>query len=183
VNCQSACWFSFYSRSHPGGARRRDRRIRRPIRSEPVEHRRAGRTRRQAILLTGDARGDYVLEGLKAAKVLDRALHLDVLKVPHHGSNRDVEVDFFRRVTANHYVVSANGKYGNPDEETLKMIADARGRDRFTIHLTNHDGEGGLRTRLDAFSRAAKAAGERFEVSYLGEPGPIRIELGDPLGL
>jgi hypothetical protein len=61
------------------------------------------------------------------------------------------------------------------------MIADARGRDRFTIHVTNHDGEGGLRERLDAFSRAATAAGGRFEVSYLGEPGPI--ELGDPLGL
>ena len=135
------------------------------------------------ILLTGDARGDYVLEGLKAAKVLGRKLHLDVLKVPHHGSNRNVEADFFRRVTADHYVVSANGKYGNPDEETLKMIADARGRDRFTIHLTNHDGQGGLRKRLDAFSRAAKDAGGRVEFSYLGEPGPIRIELGHPLGL
>jgi hypothetical protein len=134
------------------------------------------------ILLTGDARGDYVLEGLKKAGVLDGTLHLDVLKVPHHGSNRDVEVAFFEQVTADHYVISADGKYGNPDPETLDMIAKARGKDEFTIHLTNHDGEGGLRGLLDAFTDKAKAAGGKFEVAYLGEPGPIRIELGDPLG-
>jgi hypothetical protein len=134
------------------------------------------------ILLTGDARGDYVLEGLKAAGVLDGTLHLDVLKVPHHGSSRDVEVDFFKKVAADHYVISANGKYGNPDPETLEMIAAARGKDEFSIHLTNHDGEGGLRKRLDDFVANAHAAGAKFEVAYLGEPGPIRIELGDSLG-
>jgi hypothetical protein len=134
------------------------------------------------ILLTGDARGDFVLEGLKAAGVLDGKLHLDVLKVPHHGSNRDVEVEFFEQVTADHYVISANGKYGNPDPETLEMIAAARGDDEFTIHITNHDGEGGLRGLLDTFAAKARAAGGKFDVAYLGEPGPIRIELGDPLG-
>jgi beta-lactamase superfamily II metal-dependent hydrolase len=134
------------------------------------------------MLLTGDARGDYVLEGLEAAGVLDGTLHLDVLKVPHHGSNRDVEVEFFEKVTADHYVISADGKYGNPDPETLDMIASARGSDEFTIHLTNHDGEGGLQGLLDAFVARTKAGGARFEVAYLGEPGPIRIELGDPLG-
>jgi hypothetical protein len=134
------------------------------------------------ILLTGDARGDYVLEGLKAAGVLDGTLHVDVLKVPHHGSNRDVEVDFFEKVTADHYVISANGKYGNPDPETLEMIATARGKDEFTIHLTNHDGEGGLRELLDKFVARAEAAGAKFKVAYRGEPDPIRIELGDPLG-
>jgi hypothetical protein len=134
------------------------------------------------MLLTGDARGDYVLQGLKAAGALDQPLHLDVLKVPHHGSNRDVEVDFFEQVTADHYVISADGKYGNPDPETLDMIAKARGEDEFTIHLTNHDGDGGLRELLDSFTTRAKAAGAKFDVAYLGEPGPIRIELGDPLG-
>src|SRR5262249_30315172 len=75
------------------------------------------------ILLTGDARGDFVLEGLKAAGALAGTLHLDVLKVPHHGSNRDVEVEFFEQVTADHYVISADGKFGNPDPDMLEMIA------------------------------------------------------------
>jgi hypothetical protein len=135
------------------------------------------------ILLTGDARGDYVLAGLKAAGLLDgRTLHLDVLKVPHHGSSRNVEVDFFKTVTADHYVISANGRFGNPDPQALEMIAAARGGDDFTIHLTNHDGEGGLRVRLDEFVAKSKAAGAKFDVAFLGEPDPIRIELGDPIG-
>jgi beta-lactamase superfamily II metal-dependent hydrolase len=136
----------------------------------------------KTILLTGDARGDFVLEGLKAAGALDETLHVDVLKVPHHGSNRDVEVDFFRKITADHYVISANGKFGNPDQETLEMIAEARGQDDFTIHLTNHDGEDDLRGRLDAFFAEQQAGGAKFRAAYRGEPGPIRIELGDPLG-
>jgi beta-lactamase superfamily II metal-dependent hydrolase len=134
------------------------------------------------MLLTGDARGDFVLAGLKATGHLKKTLHLDVLKVPHHGSNRDVEKAFFKQVTADHYVISANGKYGNPDTETLEMLAAARGDARFTIHLTNHKGERGLRKRLDAFYKKALAAGAKFKLVYLGEPDPIRIELRDPLG-
>ncbi len=137
---------------------------------------------RKRILLTGDARGDYVLEGLDAAKLLHRNLHVDVLKVQHHGSSRGVEEDFFRTVTADHYIVSANGKYGNPDPETLEMLRAARGHDEFTIHLTNHDGDGKLRKRLDAFDAEARAGGAKFEVAYRGEPDPIRIDLHDPLG-
>jgi beta-lactamase superfamily II metal-dependent hydrolase len=137
----------------------------------------------KTILLTGDARGDFVLDGLKAVGALDdETLHVDVLKVPHHGSNRDVETEWFRKITADHYVISANGKFGNPDEETLEMIAAARGQDEFTIHLTNHDGQDDLRGRLDAFVAEQQAAGAKFRVAYRGEPGPIRIELGDPLG-
>ena len=136
----------------------------------------------KTILLCGDARGDFVLQGLKAAGALDETLHVDVLKVPHHGSIRDVEVDFFRTITADHYVISANGKFDNPDQETLEMIAEARGEDEFTMHLTNHDGQGGLGARLDAFVAKHEAAGAKFRVVYRTETEPIRIDLGDPLG-
>ena len=62
------------------------------------------------------------------------------------------------------------------------MIAAARGEDEFTIHLTNHDGDGGLRERLEEAVAKSKAAGAKFDVAFLGEPDPIRIELGDPIG-
>src|SRR4029079_15655839 len=54
------------------------------------------------ILLTGDARGDKILEGLEFSKVIpsEGKLHVDILKVPHHGSSRNVEIDFFQRITA-----------------------------------------------------------------------------------
>ncbi len=90
------------------------------------------------ILLTGDARGDKIMEGLELVGLLPKNgdMHLDVLKVPHHGSDRNMETIFFERVKANHYVFSGNGEHGNPERETLEMLLDARGNDDFAIHLT-----------------------------------------------
>jgi hypothetical protein len=90
------------------------------------------------ILFTGDALGDKILEGLELAGLIDDggSLHVDVLKCPHHGSNRNVTPEFFERITADHYVFSGNGDFGNPDRETLEMLSAARGDDDYRIHLT-----------------------------------------------
>jgi hypothetical protein len=90
------------------------------------------------MLLTGDARGDKILEGLALVGPLsDRAtMHVDVLKVPHHGSANNVEREFFARITADHYVLSGDGEHGNPERETLQMLVDARGNAPYTVHLT-----------------------------------------------
>jgi beta-lactamase superfamily II metal-dependent hydrolase len=79
-----------------------------------------------SALLTGDARGDHILQGLVAANLLDGEgkLHVHVLKLQHHGSDRNVTKDFFRTVTADLYLVSADGKNGNPDFNTLKWLVD-----------------------------------------------------------
>ena len=79
----------------------------------------------KTILLTGDARGDHILDGLARANLLTSGkLHVDVLKVAHHGSDRNATAKFFKTVTADKYVISANGKYGNPDFDTLKWIVE-----------------------------------------------------------
>src|SRR6185436_4489252 len=89
------------------------------------------------ILLTGDGRGDHTLEGLKAAKLLKGGqLKVDVLKMPHHGSIRNVDKDYFETIVARHYVVSADGKFDNPDVATLKVLSAARKDDDFTLYLT-----------------------------------------------
>jgi hypothetical protein len=90
------------------------------------------------MLLTGDARGDFILSGLEKAKLLHKTkpLHIDLLKVPHHGSDRNVEDSFFERVTADSYVISGDGEHGNPEVDTLKMIARARGAAKYAIHFT-----------------------------------------------
>ena len=54
-------------------------------------------------------------------------MHVDLLKVPHHGSANNLDDDFFERITADHYVFSGNGEHGNPERETLEMLFDARG--------------------------------------------------------
>jgi hypothetical protein len=92
------------------------------------------------ILLTGDARGDKIIEGLQLVGLLregdDSTMHVDLLKVPHHGSSNNLERAFFKRITADHYVFSGNGEHGNPERKALEMLFDARGRAKFTVHLT-----------------------------------------------
>jgi hypothetical protein len=92
----------------------------------------------KTMLLTGDARGDFLLEGLEELGLLrqDRPMKVDLLKVPHHGSDRNVTVDFFRRIPARHYVISGDGEHGNPERATLDMIETARADDDYTIHFT-----------------------------------------------
>ena len=95
---------------------------------------------KRRMLLTGDARGDKILKGLELVGLLkpdgESTMHVDILKGPHHGSNRNVERIFFKRVTADHYVFSGNGEHGNPERETLEMLLAERGDEDYTVHLT-----------------------------------------------
>ena len=138
----------------------------------------------KSMLLCGDARGDHVLEGLESAGKLAAGgtLALDILKLPHHGSIRNVDHDFFERLPARHYLISADGRDGNPESATLEAIAASRADDDFEIHLTNHAGQGDIAQRLDAFVAARDAAGRGFAVSFREEAAlGLRIDLGDPL--
>jgi hypothetical protein len=79
------------------------------------------------ILLTGDARGDKIVDGLAEAGLLqDGVIHVDILKVPHHGSARNTSAAFFRAVQASTYVISADGKHGNPEPQTLTWLIETR---------------------------------------------------------
>lgn len=81
-----------------------------------------------SLLLTGDARLDKVLEGLKTVGALNAegTLELDILKMPHHGSIRNVDADTLRRLPARHYLFSGDGKFGNPDRATFALLLDVR---------------------------------------------------------
>jgi beta-lactamase superfamily II metal-dependent hydrolase len=95
----------------------------------------------KTAIFTGDGRGDHLLQGLGQAGLLSAAgtIHVDVFKLPHHGSDRNVTKTFFKKVTADHYVASANGKDGNPDYSTLSWLVQvAKDQNRaITIHTTN----------------------------------------------
>jgi hypothetical protein len=139
------------------------------------------RSSERTILLTGDARGDQILSALDAAQVTQSGeLHVDLLKLPHHGSDHNVDRDFFTRITADHYVVSGDGKYGNPETATLQMLCDARSDNDFTIHLTYRAGVDDLGDRLAAFFAAQSAAGRTFEVQYRDDDALfLRVDLLD----
>lgn len=87
----------------------------------------------RSALLTGDGRASDILSGLERAGLLPKGstLHVDVLKLPHHGSDRNNSLALFERVTADTYLISANGQDGNPDYPTLVWLvrtARAQGR-------------------------------------------------------
>jgi hypothetical protein len=55
----------------------------------------------RTMLMTGDARGDYIIDGLKRARLLhDGRAKLDILKLQHHGSARNADEEFFQTVLA-----------------------------------------------------------------------------------
>jgi glyoxylase-like metal-dependent hydrolase (beta-lactamase superfamily II) len=131
------------------------------------------------MLLTGDARGDHILANLEAAGLAEGGTTaVDILKLPHHGSIRNLEPEFFERVTARHYVISADGRHGNPETETLETIVAAREDDDFTIHLTNRTGKDDLEQRLDGFLAAKQTSGRGYGVRFREPDAPsLRIDL------
>lgn len=93
---------------------------------------------KKTILLTGDARGDLIVEGLKKKKLLKKGkLEVDIFKVPHHGSDNNAEPELFEQIVADTYVLSGDGQHGNPERETLGWITDARGKNaKYDLVLT-----------------------------------------------
>ncbi|WP_298466038.1 hypothetical protein [uncultured Erythrobacter sp.] len=121
-------------------------------------------------LLTGDARGDKIIEAFRARDDLgetagedgaercgecgaeldddgraigaasatsgDKVLSVDLLKVPHHGSDRNVTVGFFEAIPASTYVLSGNGGHGNPERDCLEWIEEARAGKPYTLQFT-----------------------------------------------
>jgi hypothetical protein len=140
------------------------------------------------ILLTGDALGTNVTEGLCAADLLDShgKIKVDVLKLPHHGSDRNVDRSFFDAIHADHYVVSGDGKYHNPEPKTFKLISesrrDARNRpeDDFTVHLTYEKCSDGVGAELAAFFADERKAKRNYTVNFRREKDlALRVDLLD----
>jgi ribonuclease BN (tRNA processing enzyme) len=89
------------------------------------------------ILFTGDGSSDDVIDTLSNYSMLDNKgkFHVDILKVPHHGSDRNVTPDFFGKITAEYYVISANGRDDNPSFDTLKWIIESNNETKRSVTL------------------------------------------------
>jgi beta-lactamase superfamily II metal-dependent hydrolase len=93
------------------------------------------------ILFTGDGLGHDIVDMLSRNAMLDNdgKFYVDVLKVPHHGSERNTSPEFFNTVIAKYYIVSANGRDDNPSLDTLKWIIESENKSKIPkkIVLTN----------------------------------------------
>jgi hypothetical protein len=80
------------------------------------------------VIMTGDGHSDDVLAGLTHhGRLVDGAgLLVDVLKLQHHGSEHNLDRAFAKRITADHYLICANGEHENPDLRVLEVLLDSR---------------------------------------------------------
>ncbi len=157
----------------------------------------------QKILMTGDGRDDEIIKGLAFTNHLDAQgrLHVDILKIPHHGSINNVNRAFCKAITADHYVIcgGSGGSHKNPDTEVVQFIIDSRMGElehksthakvdeNFTIWFSANRKDGGpsanayMKTVFDFVEPKAAASGGRFEVVILGE-GKDRLVVPAPVG-
>ena len=146
---------------------------------------------KMSMLLTGDARGDYTIASAEQAGLLeDGVLRVDLLKMPHHGSDHNVDVDYFRTFPADHYVISADGRDENPAPRTFEYLFEARADDDrpFTIYLTNETGTPGKNeTHMAALVAELNNRVEndpRVTVVYRKPDEPsVIVNLADPVKL
>lgn len=80
------------------------------------------------VLLTGDGHKDTILEGLNDAGLLeqDGTIHVDVLKIAHHGSEHNTDLEFYQLITADHYIFCGDGAHHNPDSRIVDALLDSR---------------------------------------------------------
>jgi len=139
----------------------------------------------KTMLLTGDARGDHVIESLEAQELKPKGkpMRFDIIKVPHHGSWRNLADAFFEELVADHYVFSANGKYGNPDPPTLKSLLKVRKGDSFAVHMTNRTNYDTNKV-LPAAAYVEREGGAKVTIDYGDTTAlvpSIKINLGTKL--
>ncbi len=150
------------------------------------------------VLLTGDARSEELLSGLRQHGLVTdtEGLHVDVLKVQHHGAAGNVTEEFCKLVTADHYIFCANGSHSNPEKVVLDGILDFRigerasenlspGRDRpFTFWFTTSSRTPGITASQKTFLKSVET-GLRdkwdgkpgFTRKYPGTTDPFSIEI------
>lgn len=152
----------------------------------------------RSLLLTGDGHWETILRGLRRAGRLPRGrgLHVDVLKVQHHGSEHNLTPAFARRVTADTYVFCANGEHANPDRRIVQAILDSRlgpgrrrtrnpeaaGRFRFVFNsAARMVEEGDAREHMLAIERlvreAARGSGGRLRYEF-SRGSSVDLDLG-----
>ncbi|NQY67684.1 MAG: hypothetical protein HRT72_08170, partial [Flavobacteriales bacterium] len=79
-------------------------------------------------LFTGDGHCKDILEGLKQQKKLDShgRIHVNVLKIQHHGAEANIDLEFCKDVTADHYIFCGNGGHENPEIPVVDLVVNSR---------------------------------------------------------
>lgn len=95
-----------------------------------------------SILMTGDGHWKDILIGLELKGKLstEGSIHVDVLKVQHHGSEHNLNDEFCKQLTADHYIFCGDGSHHNPDLRVIQAIIDSRVSNGDQRAITNEVG-------------------------------------------
>lgn len=78
------------------------------------------------ILFTGDTSATNIIKGLEnLGYSKEKPIKLDLFKLPHHGSKKNLSKELVQMIDCNKYLISTNGKsHNHPDKDTLVRIID-----------------------------------------------------------
>lgn len=147
----------------------------------------------QLVLMTGDAHANEVLKGLRAHNFLPvggGVLHVDVLKIQHHGATANIHMDFCKAITADHYVFCGNGGHDNPELEVVELIVNSRVgddvddtdsphiHDPFTFWFNSSEADAGTEKRAEHMGKLR----EKMEMLAAGREDVVRFSFleGEP---
>lgn len=75
------------------------------------------------LLFLGDSHEDIIFESLEKLKHEDYNLKFDLMKVSHHGSNKNISNRLIDLIDCDKFLFSTNGSsHGHPDLETISKI-------------------------------------------------------------
>jgi hypothetical protein len=98
----------------------------------------------KTFLHTGDSQTDLILNGLVSSGLMEPegCAHVDLLLLPHLGSNRNLSPEFLQRVTADRYLFSGNGvRSRRPDLAAVAALITARPCADYTMYFINRDSD------------------------------------------
>ncbi|MCX2688086.1 MBL fold metallo-hydrolase [Pseudomonas sp. DCB_AW] len=79
------------------------------------------RTESKSILMLADSNAATISSWLDENEL--PTLKVDAIKIPHHGSKNNFNVELIKRIDTSHYLISTNGKKScHPDLETIARI-------------------------------------------------------------
>jgi hypothetical protein len=136
--------------------------------------------RERKLLLTGDAHGDDIVKAWKELGLGTKPATIDLLKMPHHGSIRNTTDSFLKFFVADHYVLSADGKYDNPDAPTLEALVKMHGKRKIVMHFTNEDVKWKTAYKLEKNGTKVRNLGDMLTALHAAYPGPWTANLRKP---
>ena len=128
--------------------------------------------RGRKLLLTGDAHGKDVVTAWKELELGTDPAKIDLLKMPHHGSVRNVTEDFLKFFVADHYVFSANGKFENPDPPVIEAVVKMHGQRKIGLHFTNADVTWSETYKLEKNKKEVQVLADLLTALHDAYPGP-----------